>query len=74
MGCVKNSKKRILIDACAVQCGKKLFEREGMSVDSYLELTSFLSIKKEKRLPLKDLEEKVYKVIQDEVKILLRKE
>jgi len=71
---VKNSKKRILIDACAVQCGKKLFEREGMSVDSYLELTSFLSIKKEKRLPLKDLEEKVYKVIQDEVKILLRME
>jgi len=45
-----------------------------MSVDSYLELTSFLSIKKEKRLPLKDLEEKVYKVIQDEVKILLRME
>ncbi len=71
---VKNSKKRILIDACAVQCGKKLFEREGMSVDSYLELTSLLSIKKEKRLPLKDLEEKVYKVIQDEVNILLRME
>jgi uncharacterized metal-binding protein len=71
---VKNSKKRILIDACAVQCGKKLFEREGMSVDSYLELTSLLSIKKEKRLPLKDLEEKVYKVIQNKVKILLRME
>ena len=71
---VKNSKKRILIDACAVQCGKKLFEREGMVVDSYLELTSLLSIKKEKRLPLKDLEEKVYKVIENEVKILLRME
>jgi len=71
---VKNSKKRILIDACAVQCGKKLFEREGMSVDRYIELTSLLSIKKEKRLPLKDLEEKVYKVIQNEVKILLRME
>ena len=71
---VKNSKKRILIDACAVQCGKKLFEREGMSVDRYIELTSLLSIKKEKRLPLKDLEEKVYKVIQNEVKILLQME
>jgi len=47
----KNSKKRILIDACAVQCGKKLFEREGMSVDSYIELTSFLGIRKEKKLP-----------------------
>ncbi len=68
---VKNSKKRILIDACAIQCGRKLFEREGMSVDSYLELTSFLGIKKEKNLPLKDLEEKVYEVIQKKVKILL---
>lgn len=71
---VKNSKKRILIDACAVQCGKKLFEREGMSVNSYLELTSLLSIRKEKRLPLKDLEKKVYNVIQNEVKILLQME
>jgi len=71
---VKNSKKRILIDACAVQCGKKLFEREGMSVDSYLELTSILGIRKEKRLPLKDLEEKVYKVIRNEVKIFLQME
>lgn len=71
---VKNSKKRILIDACAVQCGKQLFEREGMLVDHYLELTSLLSIRKEKALPLKDLEEKVYKVIQNEVKILLRME
>ena len=35
------------MDACAVQCGKKLFEREGMSVDSYLELTSTLGIRKE---------------------------
>ena len=71
---VKNSKKRILIDACAVQCGKKLFEREGMSVDSYLELTSILGIRKEKRLPLKDLEEKVYNVIRNEVKIFLQME
>ena len=70
---VKNSKKRILIDACAVQCGKKLFEKEGMSVDSYIELISFLGIKKEKKLPMRDLEEKVYKVIQKEVKVLLNK-
>jgi uncharacterized metal-binding protein len=71
---LKKSKRRILIDACAVQCGKKLFEREGMSVDSYLELTSVLGIRKEKRLPLKDLEEKVYAVIQNAVKVFLRME
>jgi len=55
----KNSEKRILIDACGVQCGKKLFEQEGMSVDSYIELTSTLGIKKEKKLPKNDLEESV---------------
>ena len=70
---VKNSKKRILIDACAVQCGKKLFEREGMSVDSYLELISFLGIRKEKKLPMRDLEEKIYEVIRKEVNVLLDK-
>jgi uncharacterized metal-binding protein len=70
---VKNSQKRILIDACAVQCGKKLFEREAMPVDSYIELISLLGIRKEKKLPLRDLEEKVYKVIQKEAKILLGK-
>jgi uncharacterized metal-binding protein len=70
---VKNSEKRILIDACAVQCGKKLFEREGMSVDSYIELISLLGIRKEKKLPLKDLEEKVYKIIQKEVNLILSK-
>ena len=70
---VKNSEKRILIDACPVQCGKKLFEREGMSVDSYIELISLLGIRKEKKLPLKDLEEKVYKIIQKEVNLILSK-
>jgi len=70
---VRNSEKRILIDACAVQCGKKLLEREGMSVNSYLELTSFLGIRKKKKLPVKDLEEKVYNVIQKEVNVLLSK-
>jgi len=68
---VNNSQKRILIDACSVQCGKKLFEKEGMPVDSYIELTSLLSIKKEKKLPLRDLEKRVYEVIQKEAKILL---
>ncbi|MBN1574949.1 MAG: hypothetical protein JW913_00250 [Chitinispirillaceae bacterium] len=70
---IKKSKKRILIDACAVQCGKKLFQREGMSVDGYLELTTLLGIKKEKRLPLKQLEEKVYEVVNRETSTLLDK-
>ena len=70
---VRNSEKRILIDACAVQCGKKLFEKEGMSVDRYLELTSILGIRKKKKLPVEDFEEKVYKIIQKEVDVLLSK-
>jgi len=70
---VKNSERRFLIDACAVQCGKKLFEREGMSVHRYIELTSFLGIRKKKKIPVKDLEEKVYKIIQKEVNLLLSK-
>ena len=70
---VKNSKKRILIDACTVQCGKKLFEREGMPVDSYLEVISLLGIRKEKKLPMSDLEERVSEVIQKEVNALLDK-
>ena len=68
---VKNSKKRILIDACTVQCGKKLFEREGMSVDSYLELISLLGVRKEKKLPMSDLEKRVYEIIQKKVNVLL---
>ena len=63
---IRSSERRILIDACPVKCGKKLFEREGMSVDSYIELTSVLGIKKEKKLPLVNLEEKVYKIIEKE--------
>ena len=70
---MKNSQKRILIDACALRCGKKLFEGEGMSVDSYIELTSTLGVRKEKKLPVKDLEGKIYKVIQKEVSELLNK-
>ena len=70
---MKKSEKRILIDACAVQCGKKLFEREGMTIDRYIELTSELGVKKVKKLPSKGLEEEVHKTIQKEVKILLGK-
>ena len=68
---IKNSEKRILIDACGIQCGKKFFEKAGMPYDSYIELTSTLHIKKEKRLPLKDLEERVYQLIKTEVNALL---
>jgi uncharacterized metal-binding protein len=68
---VKSSEKRILIDACPVQCGKVLFEREGMTVDSYVELTSTLGIKKAKKLPSEDLEENVYQLIRKEVDALL---
>ena len=56
---VKNSEKRILIDACPVQCGKVLMDGEGMSVDRYLEMTTALGVKKAKKLPSKDLEEQV---------------
>ena len=68
---LKNSEKRILIDACAVQCGKKLFEQQKMPIDSYIELTSTLGIKKVKKLPLEDLEKKVYTTIQNQVYKLL---
>jgi uncharacterized metal-binding protein len=70
---LKNSEKRILIDACAIQCGKKLFERYGMTVDSYIELTSTLRVKKLKKLPLEDLESRVYRTIQQQVSALLGK-
>ena len=68
---IKNSEKRILIDACPVQCGKVLMEREGMTVDRYVELTSLLGVKKAKKLPSKDLEEQVYQRITEEVEMLL---
>jgi len=70
---MKKSEKRILIDACGVQCGAKLIKREGMPVDCYIELTSALGIRKVKQLPSKDLEVKVYKTIQKEVDALLGK-
>jgi uncharacterized metal-binding protein len=68
---LKSADKRFLVDACSLRCGAKLFEREGMTVDRYLELTSELKIKKEKILPSADLQEKVYRVIKTEVQNLL---
>ena len=68
---MKTSEKRILVDACPTKCGNKLFESENMPLDSYMELTSTLGIKKKKQLPSKDLEEKVYEVIKKEVDKLL---
>lgn len=65
--------KRILIDACGVQCGARLIAREGMLVDRHIELTSTLGIRKAKKLPSKDLEDKVYRTIQKEVNVLLGK-
>ena len=69
----KKSERRIPIDACGVKCGAKLIEREGMTVDRHIELTSLLGIRKEKMLPSKDLEDRVYKTIQKEVDALLGK-
>ena len=68
---IKSSEKRILIDACPVQCGKVLMDREGMTVDRYIELTSELKVKKAKKLPSGDLEEQVYQYIRQEVDTLL---
>jgi uncharacterized metal-binding protein len=70
---MRKSEERILIDACGVQCGAKLIEKEGMPVDRYIELTSTLRTKKVEQLPSKDLEDKVYKTIQKEVDALLGK-
>lgn len=68
---LKSSEKRMLVDACGLRCGAKLFEREGMSVDRYIELTSELGVRKVKQLPSGDLEEEVYEVIKKEASALL---
>jgi hypothetical protein len=44
-----------------------------MTVDRYIELTSVLGIKKAKKLPSNDLEERVYSTIKKEVYALLDK-
>ncbi|MFO8010743.1 MAG: putative zinc-binding protein [Dehalococcoidia bacterium] len=69
---VKSSEKRLLIDGCAMKCGYKLFEREGMPVDRYIELTSCLGMKKVKALPTPDVELEVYDIIRNETLRLLR--
>ena len=69
---IKSSEKRILIDACPIQCGKLLMEREGMTVDRYVELTSTLGVKKEKKLPSEDFEEEVYQLMRKEVDAILQ--
>jgi uncharacterized metal-binding protein len=68
---LERSKKRILVDACAVACGAKLAEREGMSMDRYIELTSELKLPKRKELPTKELEEEIYEFIKKEVEELI---
>ncbi|MCF8128388.1 MAG: putative zinc-binding protein [Deltaproteobacteria bacterium] len=71
---VKNSEKRILFDACPVKCGKRIFEKEGMTMDRYIELTSTLDVKKAKKLPSGELEEEVYLFVKKEVDTLLATE
>ncbi|MBN1849394.1 MAG: hypothetical protein JW932_12500 [Deltaproteobacteria bacterium] len=71
---LKSSNKRLLVDGCPLQCGAKLFQREGMPVDRYIELTSYLDVKKVKELPSGDLEDRVYKVIQEAVHTLLKED
>ncbi len=68
---LKTSEKRLLVDACKIKCGKKFFEREGMPFDTYLELTSELGIIKKKEIPSKELEAQVYKLINEQVQLLL---
>ena len=68
---LKSSDKRLLIDACGLKCGAKLFEREGMSVDRYIELTSELGLKKVKQLPSRNLEDAIYRAIRKEADALL---
>ena len=43
-------------------------------MDRYIELTSALKVKKAKKLPSEDLEEKVYRFIKKEVDTLLATE
>jgi len=66
---VQNSQKRLLIDACGVRCGAKLAEKECMPLDGYIELCSKLAIRKAKKLPSRQLEKQVYKVISEAVQL-----
>lgn len=68
---ILKSERHFLVDACGVKCGARLMETAGMTPDLYMELTSQLSIKKEKALPAPELEERVYEIIRKEVAALL---
>lgn len=68
---IMKSERHFLVDACGVKCGARLMESAGMVPDRYMELTSQLSIKKEKSLPAPELEERVYEIIRKEVAALL---
>ena len=70
---IKNSEKRLLIDACGLRCGLRLAEKFNLPINSYIELTSTLQRKKVKRLPSKKPEEEVYELIKRKVNILLEK-
>jgi uncharacterized metal-binding protein/predicted Fe-Mo cluster-binding NifX family protein len=70
---MKDTGKSILIDACDVQCGRKLFEREGIIVDRYIEVSSSLGHNKEKKLNSEQLEKEIYGIIHKEMEILLGK-
>ena len=68
---MKSSDKRMLVDGCALRCGAKLFRREGMPLDHYMELTSRLGVKKVNQLPSRDFEEQAFMLIQKEARDLL---
>ncbi|OPL11291.1 MAG: hypothetical protein AVO34_08725 [Firmicutes bacterium ML8_F2] len=67
---IRNSEKRILIDACAIRCGFKLAEKEGLTVNRYIELTSTMGMKKIKKIPSRELEDEVYQLIKSEIEAL----
>jgi uncharacterized metal-binding protein len=69
---LEKSEKRILVDACAVACGAKLAEREGMKMDRYVELTTTLGLPKQKSLPSVELEKRIYSFLKKEVEDLIR--
>ena len=68
----RNAEKRLLVDACALRCGKKLFDAHGMTADSYIELTSRLKEPKVKRPASRELEETVYALLKKEAGTLLK--
>jgi uncharacterized metal-binding protein len=68
----ENSERRLLIDACGVRCGAALTQREGLTIDRYVELTSLMHVTKQKRLPSTELEEEIYRIISREASLMLQ--